>query len=317
MKKLYLSIFVLTVIFFSKGLYAQETQNLSKSLPLSTTTPVPNTSTPTHTATFTYTPTATYTPTVTYTPTKSQTPTSVFNCIYAVMGDSWVCGDGASSRPASTFAYLTSETLKNWYPGIIYENDCNPGSPPEFWIDEMPQHLNTLSKKNGLPIGYVVFVTGSTCSFNLFNLDHLGDSDKNASLSENISQKNKDLLINEIYAPHPDDYKKVMDKIIGEIYAVNPNVNLVILDIADRSGGTGKWAPPAVYESYRQRLYDLKSKYPKMRIADIYTAMKGHPEWFKSHYAQAQDHPNDLGYAAITKCILAQFANWPYRPPQH
>jgi len=319
MKKLYFSIFLLISIFCAKNLCAQKTPDFQYTTtpitPISTPTTTPtapiiptNAQIPTRTSTFT----CTYTPTATYTPTKSQTPAPVFNCTYVAMGDSSVCGDGASDRPASTFAYMTAETLKTWYPGITCENDCNPGSAPEFWPDEMPVHLNSYSKKNGIPIGYVVFETGPYCNFNEYNINHLDEYLKD-EFSQDFSQTDKEKIINEIYKPDPNGYQKIMNIIIGKIYETCPNVNLVVLSLPDLTCGRGIF-PPAVYEAYRQRLYDLKSQYPKMRIADIYTALKGHPEWFRGNNENAANHPNDLGQVVIAKCILAQFANWPYRP---
>jgi len=267
-----------------------ETPTISGTIPF-------NTPTPTRTPTIIKTPTFTYTPTATYTPTKSQTPAPVFNCTYAVMGDSYANGDGASS-PKKSFARLTGETLTTWYPGIIYDLDANSGTEPYWWINNMPIHLNNISKKFGLPIGYLMFQTGVSCFANVNNGD---DSFKGSSLSQGVSYS---------YL-----YQKEMDKVIGEIYIADPNVHLVVLTIPDSSGGAGHYAPTGVYEAYRQRLFELKSKYPKMRIADIYTATKGHSEWFK-HEHDDKDHPNDLGHSVIAKCILVQFSYWPY-PSQH
>ena len=225
------------------------------------------------------------------------------NCIYLAIGDSYTGGEGASS-PARNFAQLSYETLKNCYPGIEFILDGNVGAEPWGWVIAMPSRLEEHAKKSGLPIGYMLFQTGPSCFFNVNHVDgddhNEDDRCKGASLSQGVS-----------YSYH---YQKRMEEIIGEIYAANPNVNLVVLGIPDSSGGTSLFAPPAVYEAYRQRLFELKAKYPKMRIADIYRAMKGHSEYFK-HYGGI-DHPNDLGQGVIAKCILEQFKNWPYQPLQ-
>jgi hypothetical protein len=262
-----------------------------------TPTPTP-TSTFTRTPTSTYTLTFTYTPSATYTPTRSQTPAPVYNCIYTVMGDSYAYGEGASSRE-NTFAYLTAETLKTWYPGITYEFDGIPGSEPWNWVNATLGHLESFTKKDGLPLGYVLFQTGTSCFFNVNNGD---DRCKGASLSQGVTAS---------YV-----FQRELDKIIGQIYTVNPDVHLVVLGIPDSSGGAGHYAPPDVYEAYRKRLFELKSKYPKMRIADIYTIMKGQAEWFR-HEHDDKDHPNDLGQTVIAKSILKEFSYWPYRPHQH
>lgn len=259
-----------------------------------------NTSTPARTPTLTKTPTFTYTPTATYTPTKSQTPAPVFSCIYTAIGDSYTGGEGASC-PVSTFGYLVSETLKAWYPGISYEPDGCPGAMTDGWVTAVPEELNRFEKKDQLPLGYVMFQTGPGCFFAV-NQDACPDCCKGASLSQGVSYS---------YA-----YQKNMDKIISEIYSVNPNVNLLVLGIPDTSGGAGHFAQPETYEAYRQRLFELKDKYPKMRIADLYTVMKGHSEYFQ-HAGDDKDHPNDMGQAIIAKTILDQFSYWPYRPTKH
>jgi hypothetical protein len=213
------------------------------------------------------------------------------------MGDSYAYGDGASS-PQNSFAHITAETLNTWYPGITFEPDGIPGSEPTDWVRNAASHLKSFMEKDGLPVGYVMFETGVSCFFNVNNGD---DRCKSAPLSQGVTAS---------YV-----YQKELDKIISEIYAINPNVHLVVLGIPDSSGGAGHYAPPEVYEAYRQRLFELKSKYPKMRIADIYPPMKGHAEWFR-HEHDDKDHPNDLGQTAITQCILKEFSYWPY-PSQH
>jgi hypothetical protein len=238
-------------------------------------------------------------------PTATTTPIPVFNCTYLAIGDSYTSGEGASC-PASAFASLTYETLKNWYPGIKFELDGNMGAEPYGWVLAMPDRLERYAKKDGLPIEYVMFQTGTSCFVNVYNagnaIDHNGDDHcKGASLSQGVS--------------YSYNYQKRMDTIIGDIYAFNPNVNLVVLGIPDSSGGTGRYAPSGVYEAYRQRLYELKVKYPKMRIADVYRAMKGHPEYFK--YYPDFNHPDDQGQTVIAKCVLEQFKDWPYKPSKH
>jgi hypothetical protein len=324
MKKLYFLIFIFAFVFYGENLCAQMTPYFQYSAvsitpvstPTSSTMPIPTVSnSPTSVETIQAnvvekpeifraklskmptsirTPTFTYTSTATYTPTRFQTPTPVFNCVFVAMGDSWVCGDGAGGDRSGAFANVTAQTLKIWYPGITYENDCNSGTTPAFWIDVMPGHLEKYSKKYGLPIGYVLFETGLSCVLNVNN--NGDDSCKGASFSQGVSAS---------YV-----YQKEMDKTIGDIYAANPNVHLVVLDIPDR----GLSVTTDIYQAYRQRLYELKFKYPKMRIADIYQALMGHEEWFRKSNENAVNHPNDLGQIVIAKCILAQFANWPYQP---
>jgi hypothetical protein len=278
-------------------------------LTLTVTGTQPLSSTPTRTLTFTRTPTftktphfthtstPTITPTATYTPTKSQTALPEYKCLFIAIGDSYTEGMGASSQEKG-FAYLSYQQMKNWYPGMTFINDGCSGSTPGAWKTVIPDQMDKFLKKQGVPLGYVMFQTGPLSFFMVHREDCLSCC-KGASISEGVSFS---------YA-----YQKQMDDDISAIYAVNPNVKLVLLGIPDTSGGTGTYAPVGIYEAYRERLFELKSKYPKMRIVDLYTILKGRTDCYV-HNTDHKDHPNDFGQVLIEKGILEQFRYWPGLP---
>jgi hypothetical protein len=268
---------------------------------------IPNTWTQTPTCT----PTVISAVTVTYTPTITQTATPHYNCIFAALGDSYIYGEGASA-PASIFAKLTYDGLNKWYPGIEYEVDGKPATRGEDWLYLLPIELAKYKEK-GIPLGYVLFQIGSCCFFYAHDSGGYADCCKGSSLSEGVSAS---------YL-----YKKNMDKLIGEIYAAYPDVHLVVPNVPDPGCGDKTYALPAIFEAYRQRLYELQSKYPKMRIVDLYSAMAGHLEYFKPNGSSKlskdlievmeyykRNHPNDLGQTIVAKCILDKFKNWEYVP---
>lgn len=248
--------------------------------------------------------TPTGTPTAACTPTPCQTPAPYFKCVMAFLGDSYTGGGGSDVYPKS-FKSLTIETAKKWYPGlettaddvIIWEG-CDPGC----WAEYIGGLLDQIIQKNkDVPIGYLVFETGDNCFFYGPNPGH--DGCKGASVSQGVS-------ISYIY-------KGFMDKAIGTIYAKCPGVHLIVLGMADTSGGAGHYAPPEVYQAYNQRLFELKTKYPRMRIADIYKAIGDQSEYFYHNATVNNDHPTYEGHAIYAKCILDQLSYWPYKPRKH
>jgi hypothetical protein len=232
------------------------------------------------------------------TPTTTQTPVSTFTCTFAAIGDSYTQGDGASC-PASIFAKAVEDTMKTWYPGISYEFDIGTGATPGAWKYGVPVDMAKYAQK-GIPVAYAYFQSGPSCFFQV-NRGDRPECCKGATPSQAVSYS---------YA-----YKKNMDEVIGDFYAANPDINLVVLTTPDSTAGAGTYVPTAVYQLYRQRLYELKDKYPRMRIADICNAMAGHIEYFKP--TGDNDHPNDRGQVVIARTILEQFKNWPYRPTHH
>jgi hypothetical protein len=225
----------------------------------------------------------------------TQTPAPNFNSIYLVLGDSYAAGSGTDSQ-GTPFWQLTDNALNVWYPTITWDHLTLSGCGPENWIDVLPQFFSDYKKK-GLPVGYILFQVGPNCFF-IPNSPDCPDCCEGATPSQAVSYS---------YA-----YKKCMSKAIGEIYAANPGVKLVVDTIPDPYNGTGKFTPTSFYQEYRKRLYELRPKYPQMRIADLFTVMYGHPEYFKP--TADPRHPNDLGQKIVARAILEKFANWPYGP---
>jgi hypothetical protein len=251
-----------------------------------------------------YTPTATPTATGTNTPTPCQTPAPYKKCALVFLGDSYT-GDNDPSNPRQQyFCNLIYQGLAKWYPGVESTHKdvvCRVGCVPECWALDANAWLDGLIKNNpGVPIGYMVFQTGNSCFY--FAPDppaHTGC--KGASVSQGVS-------ISYVY-------EKFMDEVLGAIYAKLPDVHLVVFGIADTTGGAGRYAPPEVYQAYRDRLLELKAKYPQMRIADLYESIGDHSECF--YHAGGREHPSMEGHAYFVKSALDQFSYWPYKPRKH
>ncbi len=268
--------------------------------PVPGATPLP-TSTPTWTMTSSETPTPTDTVTTTDTATPCQTPAPFFKCSLVFFGDSFSSRNGY--RPGDrNFKGLTIESMQKWYPGLQTTDDdvmIREGCDPGCWAHEIHIWLDWLAKSHkDIPIGYFVFETGDACFYYAPAPDH--DGCKGASVSQGVS-------ISYIY-------QEKMDETLQAIYAQYPAVHLVVTGIADTTGGAGHFAPPEVYQAFNQRLYELKAKYPRMRIADIYPLIGNHSEYFMHTETMDNDHPTFEGHALYAKCVLDQFSYWPYHP---
>lgn len=288
------------------------TIDLTKGTPTFTRTPT-NTVTPTFTRTpkpgATLPPTETSTSTLTFTATETMTdsptpgpvPAPKRASVFLITGDSYAAGEG-SDGPKGSFSQQCQAALEKWYPGTVSRLFFLPATEPISWANTggMPVLMKTIPEEKKLPIGYMLLETGPMC---FYRPSSMFDDDCHwSSLAEGVTCSYK--------------YQAYMDTILKDIYDADPDVNLVVLSIPDSSGGNGHYAPPGVYEAYHQRLLELKSKYPRMRIADAYEATLGHSEYFH-HNDDDRDHPNHLGQDAIADCILRQFANWPYKPGKH
>jgi hypothetical protein len=228
----------------------------------------------------------------------TQTPSSNFNSIYLVLGDSYAAGSGIDSKGVP-FWQLTDNDLSIWYPTITWDHLTLSGVGPESWPDVLPKLMSDYKKK-GICVGYILFQTGSNCFFRP-NSPDCPDCCLGATPSQAVSYS---------YA-----YKKYLSTAIGEIYAADPDVKLVVGTVPDPWNGSGKFASTSFFQEYQKRLYELQPKYPQMRIADLFTVMYGHPEYFKP--TGDPNHPNDLGQKIIARSILEQFANWPYIGSKH
>jgi hypothetical protein len=292
MKRIYLSFLLLTSFFWVKNLWAQE---VKASMIVTQTPAVQIFPAQSHASTpsMTLVPTITSTPVVTLTP----IPTPTSKSIYFVLGDSWVAGNG-TSRIGTPMWALTLAGLSLWYPQIQYEYKIIPGSRPLDWVQILPNLLADYTKK-GTSIGYAILITGRA-EFLFSNKVDLPDCTKGATLSQGVS--------------YSYIFQKDLSNAIGVIYEANPDIHLVVTTVADSYGGKDNITLAGIYEAYTQRLYELQTKYPKMRIANIEQAMYGHPEYFCPLGDPEYTHPNDLGQVIMALTILEQFANWPYIP---
>ena len=295
MKWIYLFFLILISLFWVKDIYAEKVKVLSIATQTSSVqifAPQSYTITPLMTLTSTMTPTTTPTPAVTMTP----IPTPTSKSIYLVLGDSWTAGNG-TSRTGTPMWALTLTGLNLWYPQIQWEHKTIPGGRPHDWLQVLPNLLADYLKK-GTPIGYTILVTGQDEFLEPNKPGDYADCAKGATLSQGVS--------------YSFIFKKDLNKVIGEIYTAYPDIHLVVTTVADYTGGTGKVTPSGVYEAYVQRLYEIQTHHPNMRIANIYHAMYGHPEYICPLGDPEYTHPNDLGQVIIAMTILEQFANWPY-----
>jgi len=194
----------------------------------------------------------------------------------------------------------------------------NPGTTTEFWMNNIDGFLDQATTYYGCGLITRMTVELGEGEFVLTH-NSCNDCCYGATASEGLAAAVQ--------------YQTNMRVIINKIYAYAPHVHLVLLVPCDPSNGEGIWVPTSVFLAFRQAIYNLQKANPSIRVADIYTLMLGHPEYYaidntihpnnlahsnvdlvqamRNFRATTRFHPNDLGQSMIAAAIEAQFANWP------
>jgi lysophospholipase L1-like esterase len=121
-------------------------------------------------------------------------------------------------------------------------------------------------------------------------------------------QNNKSATVDQVKVSM--QYKAALQAMINEILKLNPTCKLVLCTNFDQNnGGMGSMAPypcPGLIKEFNKRIFEL-GKENKLTVADLYTVMMGHPEY----YVPTDTHPNNAGHAVIASTLEGIFDTSP------
>jgi hypothetical protein len=240
----------------------------------------------------TNTPTGTLTPTPTQTP-NPPSPTPVVPKVYMALGDSGTLAY-CIPTPGYGFTDLTTIKLNTWYPNTVQANFGALGVDTQNYSAEIGVYIDSVGALNEGSC------TRATIEIGLANLAEPpsycdscvnGASDAAAYTASFI-------------------FKMEIRTMILRIRAIYPGCDIVVCTIWDpNNNGLGPYtyiADQYVFQQFNARIVEL-SHYDNFKVADTYTNMMGHPEYYGTPCDNL--HPTLPGYALIASLVEAQFAN--------
>lgn len=209
------------------------------------------------------------------------------NSMYASFGDCVAWGALATPRDTNTFAELTAAFLNRLYPRTTLLNCGMIQANSENYLGLLTPLFPKIAE---LSKGYGPLARASL----LLGTDDL--------------QKNNDPNVDQVKASMV--YKARLQGIIDAILKLNPTCQLVLCTNFDQNnGGMGTmraYPCPGLIKEFNKRIFEL-GKENHLPVADLYTAMMGHPE----DYVPTDTHPNTQGHAAIASVLEGIFDTGP------
>lgn len=214
--------------------------------------------------------------------------------VYGVFGDCYAAG--AKAMPLSdSFASLTAGDLDEYYPHITLLNYGQGGGTIDSVTGKIQEDLNQVAQANKGPMEHAVLNVG------------IGDLQSSCAC---------------IVCDHPPTlqqgmdcaavYKKKLQSCVDAILKFNPHCDLVLCTIPDpNDGGKGVGVckpikPIGILDEFNKSIREVAAL-NKVKVADVYTAFMGHPEYFVG----GDVHPNNLGHSVIASLVDAQFGVTP------
>ncbi|HVZ80295.1 MAG TPA: SGNH/GDSL hydrolase family protein [bacterium] len=254
------------------------------------------------TATLTLTPTLTPTSTPGIAPT--QTPAPAATLVFLAIGDSYTGGNGASTI-TNGFAWLETAVLDIWYPETAQSNFGYGGYGTDDYIGESLSTNDANTSSLNVPRIGVMFGVNDlrqpyAAAWSALD-PHKGPA---GSYYSNLSD----------CQAHSYNFKANLETIITTFRAHHSGMICVldtIPDITNNGDGPSHFAGWDDYEgclaAYNARIPEIAVDLNYVFVADVYTAMQGHTEYYSTDHI----HPNDDGHAVIAALNEAQFSSPP------
>jgi lysophospholipase L1-like esterase len=212
------------------------------------------------------------------------------NTIYGAFGDCLSSGAGASGPESNGFSALTAAFLNKLHPNVILFNGGEGGTTTQSYVTYLPLDLSKLAAAHPEPLARATLLIGLNDLVTIYEGCH--SCTYSATYSQGVSAS--------------FSYKSEVQTQIDTILKFNPHCDLVLCTIPDPSndgkGTYGPFNPPGLIKEFNKRIWELGGA-NHLPVADLYTAMIGHPEWF----GNGDVHPNNDGHAVIASIIEAQF----------
>jgi lysophospholipase L1-like esterase len=212
------------------------------------------------------------------------------NTVYGAFGDCLSSGAGAADPVNNSFGALITAFLNKLHPNVTFFNGGEGGSTTQSYVTYLPIDLTKLAAAHTEPLARATLLIGMNDLVTIYEGCH--SCTYSATYSQGVSAS--------------FSYKSEIQTQIDAILKFNPNCNLVLCTIPDPSndgkGTYGPFNPPGLIKEFNKRIGELGSA-NHLPVADLYTVMMGHPEWF----GNGDVHPNNDGHAVIASVIEAQF----------
>jgi lysophospholipase L1-like esterase len=212
------------------------------------------------------------------------------NTVYAAFGDCLSAGAGAADPANNGFGALTAVFLNKLHPTITYFNGGEGGSTTQSYVTYLPIYLTRLAAAHHEPLARATLLIGMNDLVVIY--EGCDSCTYSATYQQGVTAS--------------FHYKSEIQSQIDTIMKFNPNCNLVLCTIPDPSnngkGTYGPFNPPGLIKEFNKRIWEL-GDHNKLPVADLYTTMMGHPEW----YGNGDVHPNTQGHEVIAWVIESKF----------
>ena len=212
------------------------------------------------------------------------------NTIYGAFGDCLSGGAGAVTPETNGFGALVTAFLNKLHPNVTLFNGGEGGSTTQSYVTYLPLDLTKLATAHTEPLARATLLIGMNDLVTIYEGCH--SCTYSATYSQGVSAS--------------FSYKSEVQTQIDAILKFNPNCNLVLCTIPDPSndgkGTYGPFNPPGLIKEFNKRIWELGDT-NKLPVADLYTTMMGHPEW----YGNGDVHPTNDGHAVMAWLIESQF----------
>jgi len=211
--------------------------------------------------------------------------------VYASFGDCLAEGAGAQVHPVNkSFASLTASYLNKLYPNTHLALCGVGGSTTQSYVTYLPPFLEKIAQSNQGPLARATLLIGINDLTTIY--EGCLSCTYSATYNEGVTAS---------FA-----YKSEVQTIITNILKFSPSCKVVLCTIPDpNNDGKGThdpFKPLGLIKEFNKRIFELGES-NKLPVADIYTALIGHPEWF----VQNDVHPNEAGHAVIALVVEAAF----------
>lgn len=233
-----------------------------------------------------------------------QNQLGVVNQAFVAFGDSYIAGNHTPPTSAS-FAYLTAVRLNAVYPTIKQINYGIGGANSTDMISRSATDISNIPGNGFGPMAFGLVMVGINNLRESYALNYTSNNGPACCNNQTLTFVNNNNI--------SQQFKKDVKGTINLYLATYPGVPIVLCTIIDpTNGGLGPdpefagWTDYlTILALYNTRLKEIAYEM-NIPLADTYTAMFGHPEWFDP---ADNLHPNNMGDFVMAMEVQNAFAS--------